>query len=92
MLLQVVWKALLKIDPILLTRKVYVVCNDTMVENPRIVKFIHKTLAKIQESANLNSLPVIVQQTTLQLDNSFWVKLIGLGYPAPNKFYRWCTL
>jgi len=25
------------------------------------------------------------------LENTFWVKLIGLGYPAPNKFYRWCT-
>ena len=91
MLLQVVWKALTKIEPILLTRKIYVVCNDTMVENPRIVKFIDKTLAKIQESANLHNLPVLVQQTTPQLDDSFWVKLIGLGYPAPNKFYRWCT-
>jgi len=40
MLLQVVWNALTKIDPILLTRRVYVVCNDTLVENPRIVKFI----------------------------------------------------
>lgn len=91
MLLQVVWKALSKIEPILLTRKIYVICNDTMVENPRIVKFIDKTLAKIQEGANLNQLPIIVKQTTPQLDDSFWVKLIGLGYPAPNKFYRWCT-
>jgi len=91
MLLQVVWKALTKIDPILLTRKIYVVCNDTMVENPRIVKFINKTLQSIQEAANLNQLPIIVQQTTPLLEDSFWVKLIGLGYPAPNKFYRWCT-
>lgn len=91
MLLQVVWNALKKIEPILLTRQIYVVCNDTLVENPRIVKFINKTLKRIQKEANLNSFPIIVHQTMPNLENTFWVKLIGLGYPAPNKFYRWCT-
>jgi DNA sulfur modification protein DndC len=91
MLLQVVWNAVKKIDPILRTRKIYVVCNDTLVENPRIVRFISKTLKRIQEAANLNHMPIIVQETTPKLEDSFWVRLIGLGYPAPNKFYRWCT-
>ena len=91
MLLQVVWNALSKIDPILLTRKIYVVCNDTLVENPRIVKFISATLKKVQQAANLQQLPLIVVQTTPKLDDSFWVRLVGLGYPAPNRFYRWCT-
>lgn len=92
MLLQVVWRALLKIDPYLRqTRKIYVVCNDTLVENPKIVKFINSTLKKIQEAAVQYQLPIEVHQTTPKLDDTFWVKLIGLGYPAPNKFYRWCT-
>lgn len=91
MLLQVVWKALEKIDPFLLNRKIYVVCNDTLVENPRIVKFINTTLAKIQSAALEKSLPITVHGTSPKLEDSFWVKLIGLGYPAPNKFYRWCT-
>ncbi|MFT4017696.1 MAG: DNA phosphorothioation system sulfurtransferase DndC [Agriterribacter sp.] len=91
MLLQVVWNALKKIDPILLTRKIYVVCNDTLVENPRIVKFINKTLKRIQKAAIEQQLPLIVEETIPKLDDSFWVRLIGLGYPAPNRFYRWCT-
>ena len=91
MLLQVVWNALKRIEPIILTRQIYVVCNDTLVENPRIVKFINKTLKRIQKEANLNYFPIIVHQTMPNLENTFWVKLIGLGYPAPNKFYRWCT-
>ena len=91
MLLQVVWKALTKIEPALLTRPIYVICNDTLVENPKIVKFIEKTLKRIQESAVKNSLPINVVQTKPKIEESFWVKLIGLGYPAPNKFYRWCT-
>jgi DNA sulfur modification protein DndC len=89
--LQVVWNALKKIEPALLTRRIYVVCNDTLVENPRIVKFINKTLNKIQKEANLNNFPIIVEQTAPKLDDSFWVRLIGRGYPAPNKFHRWCT-
>lgn len=91
MVLQVVWNALLKLEPILLKRRIYVICNDTLVENPRIVKFINKTLKKIEKSAVENNLPITVHQTIPELENSFWVKLIGLGYPAPNKFYRWCT-
>lgn len=91
MLLQVVWNALKKIESGLLTRQVYVVCNDTLVENPRIVKFINKSLKRIQLAAVEQQMPIIVQETIPKLDDSFWVRLIGLGYPAPSKFYRWCT-
>ena len=91
MLLQLVWIALTKIDPVFRNRRVYVVCNDTMVENPRIVKFISKTLAKIQKAANQNNIPITVHETMPRLEDSFWVRLIGLGYPAPNRFVRWCT-
>ena len=62
-----------------------------MVENPKVVKFINKTLSKIREAANMQGVPFSVEQTTPKIDDTFWVKLIGLGYPAPNKFYRWCT-
>lgn len=92
MLLQLVWNALKKVEPYLLKRKVYIVCNDTLVENPRIVKFINKTLDRIKKAANTQDLSMIeVHQTTPKLDDSFWVRLIGLGYPAPNRFVRWCT-
>jgi DNA sulfur modification protein DndC len=91
MLLQTVWNALRKVDPILLTRTVHVVCNDTLVENPRIVKFINSTLKKVQKAANLQQIPLVVEQTIPKMDDSFWVRLIGLGYPAPNKVHRWCT-
>lgn len=91
MLLQVVWNSLRKIEPALLTRKIFVVCNDTLVENPRIVKFISKTLKKIQKAASEQQIPLIVEQTIPKIDDSFWVRSIGLGYPAPNRVYRWCT-
>ena len=91
MLLQLVWNAINNLPAELRTRKIYVVCNDTLVENPRIVKFIEKTLDKVQAQATRQAIPMQVQQTLPKFDDSFWVKVIGLGYPAPNKVHRWCT-
>lgn len=91
MLLQVVWLAIRKIDPILRSRHIYVVCNDTLVENPRIAKFIHITLDHIQKAAAAEGMPISVQQTSPQLEDTFWVNLLGKGYPAPNNSFRWCT-
>ena len=92
MLLQLVWNALLKIEPTLRRRrKLYVVCNDTLVENPKIVEFIYRTLNNIKKVAVRDNINVIVETTTPRLEDTFWVNLIGRGYPAPNSIFRWCT-
>ncbi|CAH0137772.1 MULTISPECIES: DNA phosphorothioation system sulfurtransferase DndC [unclassified Pedobacter] len=92
MLLQLVWSALKKIDPFLRhQREIHVVCNDTLVENPKIVQMINKTLGLISKAATEQGMPIYVHQTTPKLEDTFWVKLLGLGYPAPNNTFRWCT-
>lgn len=91
MLLQLVWSAVSKIEGFLRKRKIYVICNDTLVENPKIVQNINSTLAKIQKAAAEQDLRIFVHQTTPRLEDTFWVKLIGKGYPAPNNTFRWCT-
>jgi DNA sulfur modification protein DndC len=91
MLLQLVWQSILKIDPILRSRNIYVVCNDTLVENPKIAQFINITLQNIQKAAASQNLPITVHQTTPRLEDTFWVNLLGKGYPAPNNTFRWCT-
>lgn len=93
-LLQLVWKALLKIKHDLkgtLRRDVYVVCNDTMVENPIITEYIQRVLEKIDLQAVSDDIPIKVRQTIPRLEDSFWVNMIGKGYPAPNNAFRWCT-
>ena len=91
MLLQTVWIALKKIEPALLTRQIYVVCNNTLVENPKIIEYTARVLKKIEQSASEQSLPVFVQRTIPKLEDTFWVNVLGRGYPAPNKIFRWCT-
>lgn len=91
MLLQVVWRALMKIPAEMRNRKIYVVCNDTLVENPKIVAFINRTLTLLQKSATQQGIPISVHRTTPRLEDTFWVNLIGKGYPAPTNAFRWCT-
>jgi DNA sulfur modification protein DndC len=95
-LLTLVWIALQRIrqqmpHPYQLRRKVYVVCNDTMVENPIISNYVEDVLAKISEEARNQDLPIFVQKTTPKLEETFWINVIGKGYPVPNNSFRWCT-
>jgi|SRR5690554_162276 len=95
-LLTLVWIALRRIredfpNPFQLKRPVHVVCNDTMVENPIIATYVDEVLAKIQVAARQQDLPIFVKKTTPKLDESFWVNVIGRGYPVPNNTFRWCT-
>ena len=95
-LLTLVWIALRRIRedfpvPFQLRRPVYVVCNDTMVENPIISSYVDDVLEKIDIAAREQDLPVFVRKTTPSLEESFWVNVIGKGYPVPNNTFRWCT-
>lgn len=92
MLLQTVWYALKKLpEELRSSREIYVVCNDTLVENPKIVQFVDEILDKIELAAVEQNMPIKVVKTTPRLEDTFWVNLIGKGYPAPNNIFRWCT-
>lgn len=86
-----VFAALLDISPSRQTRPVHVVANDTLVESPLVVSHLHQSLQEIREAAKTLKLPVTVATTTPDQENTFWVLLIGKGYPSPNSQMRWCT-
>jgi DNA sulfur modification protein DndC len=95
-LLTLVWIALRRIKeefatPFQLKRPVHVVCNDTMVENPIISTYVDKVLRQIEQAAAEQDLPIFIKKTTPKLDESFWINVIGKGYPVPNNSFRWCT-
>lgn len=92
-ILQLVWIALKKISELhgVVGRDIYVVCNDTMVENPIITEYVYRVLAKIEQAAVEQDLPIRVIKTIPRLEDSFWVNLIGKGYAAPYNTFRWCT-
>jgi len=90
-LTHLVVECLLSIPPDERRRKVYIVCNDTRVESPVFQEFVDRLLASISENIGSLRIPVEVVKTTPQSNESFWVNLLGRGYPAPNRNFRWCT-
>lgn len=92
MLLQLVWNVLKKMpEGVRHQRSIYVVCNNTLVENPKIIHYTEQVLDNIEKAALEQSMPVFVERTTPRLEDTFWVNLLGKGYPAPNNAFRWCT-
>ena len=93
-LLTLVWIALQKINDekiAILNRKVYIVCNDTMVENPVIEEYVNNVLQSIDKAAKDQRLPITVKKTTPHVEDTFWSCVIGKGYPVPNNVFRFCT-
>ncbi len=89
--LQMVWTALAALPAEQRQKPVYVISSDTLVETPVIVRYIDVTLARISTAAIAQGLPFRTEKVTPNTDRSFWVNLIGRGYPAPSRRFRWCT-
>ncbi len=86
-----VFDALLSIAPSKRTRPIHIVSNDTLVESPLVVSHLDVVTTKIAKASKALDLPVKVVRTFPETDKTFWVLLIGKGYPSPNMTMRWCT-
>jgi len=91
LLAHLVVEVLLYVSPDKRTRPVYIVCNDTLVESPIFHSFVAKMLNHIEDNIGALNVPVEVIRTHPLPEESFWVNLLGRGYPAPNRLFRWCT-
>ena len=86
-----VFEALLHVPPSKRTRRVHIVSNDTLVESPLVMSHLYKVQNQMKSGAEALGLPIKIATTTPDLSQSFWVLLIGKGYPTPNQTMRWCT-
>jgi len=72
-------------------KTVHVISTDTMVENPIVAAWVTRSLEVMRTSATAQGLPIRAHRLTPRHEDSFWVNLIGKGYPAPRHKFRWCT-
>lgn len=89
--LQLVWTALAELPAERRTKPVFVISSDTLVETPVISRYIDATLGRISTAALAQGLPFEAHKVVPDVDRSFWVNLLGRGYPAPSRRFRWCT-
>jgi DNA sulfur modification protein DndC len=72
-------------------KPIYILISDTKVEPPLIEDYIDKTLELIQKDIDKKNLPITIIKVKPKVEESFWCKLIGKGYPSPTRWFRWCT-
>lgn len=89
--LQLVWLALRELPPESPRKPVYVISTDTLVENPVVASWVTKSLKTMEACARREGLPLLPNRLTPEVSDTFWVNLIGKGYPAPRPKFRWCT-
>lgn len=70
--------------------ELYVVHNDTLIENPIIRAHCDRVLQELKDYIQKENLPVYIYVATPQPKETFWVNLVGKGYPLPYQKFRWC--
>ena len=88
---QLVWMALQQLPIEKRNKVVHVISTDTLVESPVVAAWAELSLSRMRECANKEMLPIIPHRLTPQIQNTYWVNLIGRGYPYPRPNFRWCT-
>lgn len=90
-ILQLIWNALASLPIEKRTKDIHVITTDTLVENPYVSAWVRKSLKQIKVAASYQQMPMIPHLLHPDLKETYWVGLIGKGYPAPRRKFRWCT-
>ena len=77
--------------PIRNKKKVFVTCVNTLVEAPPVIEHVHLFISELRNYVRNRGLPVEVVELVPDVSQTFWVNVIGRGYPTPVREFRWCT-
>ncbi len=90
-MVQLIWNALSKLPAEKLHKNIFVISSDTLVESPKVVEQITNTLDMMEKAAQESHLPISTNLIRPVTEDTFWVCLLGKGFPAPSNLFRWCT-
>ncbi|MFZ4683630.1 MAG: DNA phosphorothioation system sulfurtransferase DndC [Terrimicrobiaceae bacterium] len=90
-IVQLIWNAIAKLPPKKRTKPIHIISTDTLVENPVVAAWVRASLERIEIAAKQQKLPFQSHLLHPEIKDTFWVNLIGKGYPAPRNKFRWCT-
>lgn len=89
--LQLIWNAIAKLPQSKRTKTIDVITTDTLVENPIVSTWVRKSIKQMNVAAREQEMPIDTHVLQPEWTDTFWVGLIGKGYPAPRGKFRWCT-
>lgn len=94
LLLQLVMEVLLELreEGIEVSKKIYIISSDTGVEMPIMEAYHFKKMQQLRDFVEKENLNVEVKLVTPNVEDDFFVCMLGRGYPSPNLMtFRWCT-
>lgn len=91
MLASLIFDVVLSIPATQRKKPISVLCTDTRVEIPAISEMVEDTLDRMRKSSQQENLNIDANLLKPTIEESFWVNIIGRGYPPPNRSFRWCT-
>ena len=90
-ILQLVWTAIAELPKEQRHKPIHVISTDTLVEQPIVAMWVDESHEKMKAAAREQGMPIVPHKLTPEVKDTYWVNLIGKGYPAPRKLFRWCT-
>ena len=85
LLTQLVFEAIKEVPPSKRKRKVYVLSSNTLVETPHVIDLVRKSIDQMNASAESLNLPIETHLVEPDLRDTFWVRVVGYGYPPPSR-------
>jgi DNA sulfur modification protein DndC len=89
--LQLIWSAISGLPVEKRTKPIHVITTDTGVENPYVSAWVRSSHKHIELAAKEQKMPMLPHVLEPEIADTYWVGLIGKGYPAPRQKFRWCT-
>lgn len=72
-------------------KMVYVISSDTLIENPMVIAKTLRSMENINKFAQHSGIPLKAEMVYPDMEDTFFVNMIGRGYPSPLQSFRWCT-
>jgi len=89
--LQLIWNAIAKLPLEERTKPIHIITTDTGVENPYVAAWVRNSLKQMEVAAQEEGMPIKPHLLQPDIKQTYWVGVIGKGYPAPRHRFRWCT-
>jgi DNA sulfur modification protein DndC len=72
-------------------KKLYIVTADTLMEIPYFQAYVDRVRNCLREFIKREDINAEVVTVNPEPKDSFWVSVLGKGYPAAHMGFRWCT-
>lgn len=72
-------------------KKLLVITADTLMEIPYFLEYVEGITRQLKEYLATTDIDCEVHTVRPKPKDSFWVSVIGKGYPAAHMGFRWCT-